>query len=512
MIKEDLKLISPGQVRVRMAPSPTGHLHIGTARTALFNYLFAKKYNGSFILRIEDTDLERSEKEYEKEIIDSLKWLGINWSEGPDEGGEYGPYYQSQRKKIYSKYIQKLLQEEKAYYCFCSKEELQARKEYQMSIGESTIYSGKCRELSDKDIKKYLAEKKPFIIRLKNPCQKIIFNDLIRGKIEFDSSLFGDFSIAKDIDNPLYNLACVIDDFEMKITHIIRGEDHISNTPKQILIEEALGFPQPKFAHLPLILGPDKSKLSKRHGATSITEYRENGYLSETLINFISLLSWNPGTEREIFSMPSLIKEFSIEKIQKSGAVFNIDKLNWMNGFYIREKSIKKLTEQCIPYLIKNNLIKAEFEFDGLPGEFYEIVETKEKISLKKIEKIIGLYQERLKKLSEITELTHYFFKKDLDYDKELLKWKDMEDKDIKNVFKKLKKLLSKIKPEDWTEQNLTNILMTEADKTGNRGEMLWPLRVALTGEKASAGPFQVAAILDKEKTLERIDYAMSKI
>jgi len=512
MIKEDLKLISPGQVRVRMAPSPTGYLHIGTARTTLFNYLFAKKYKGSFILRIEDTDLERSEKKYEKEIIDSLKWLGINWSEGPGEGGEYGPYYQSQRKEIYSKYIQKLLQEGKAYYCFCSKEELQARKEYQMSIGEPTIYSGKCRDLLEKDIKKYLGEKKPFIIRLKNPCKKVIFNDLIRGKIEFDSSLFGDFSIAKDIDNPLYNLACVIDDFEMNITHIIRGEDHISNTPKQILIEEALEFPQPKFAHLPLILGPDKSKLSKRHGATSIREYRENGYLPETLINFISLLSWNPGTEREIFSMPSLIKEFSIEKIQKSGAVFNIDKLNWMNGFYIREKSIKKLTEQCIPYLIKNNLIKAEFEFDGLPGEFYEIVETKEKISLKKIEKIIGLYQERLKKLSEITELTHYFFKKDLDYDRELLKWKDMKDKDIKNVFKKLKKLLSKIKPEDWTEQNLTNILMTEADKAENRGEILWPLRVALTGEKASAGPFEVAAILDKEKTLERIDCATSKI
>jgi len=512
MIKEDLKLISPGQVRVRMAPSPTGHLHIGTARTALFNYLFAKKYSGSFILRIEDTDLERSEKEYEKEIIEGFKWLGLNWSEGPDEGGEYGPYYQSKRKNIYSKYIQKLLQEGKAYYCFCSKEELQARKEYQMSIGESTIYSGKCRDLSEKDIKKYLAEKKPFIIRLKNPCQKVIFNDLIRGKIEFDSSLFGDFSIAKDIDNPLYNLACVIDDFEMKITHVIRGEDHISNTPKQLLIEEALGFPQPKFAHLPLILGPDKSKLSKRHGATSITEYRESGYLPETLINFISLLSWNPGTEREIFSMPSLIKEFSIEKIQKSGAVFNVDKLDWMNGFYIREKSIKKLTEQCIPYLIKNNLIKAEFEFDGLPGEFYEIVETKEKISLKKIEKIIGLYQERLKKLSEITELTHYFFKKNLDYNKELLKWKDMKDKDIKNIFKKLKKLLSKIKPEDWTEKNLTDVLMVEADKMENRGKMLWPLRVALTGEKASAGPFEVAAILDKEKTLERIDSAMSKI
>jgi len=511
MIKQDLKLISPGQVRVRMAPSPTGHLHIGTARTALFNYLFAEKYNGSFILRIEDTDPERSKKEYEKEIIDGFKWLGLNWSEGPDEGGEYGPYYQSKRKKIYAKYIQKLLEQEKAYYCFCSKEELQARKEYQMSVGESTVYSGKCRNLSPEKVNRYLAEKKPFI-RLKNPCKKIEFNDLIRGKIEFDSALFGDFSIAKGPDDPLYNLACVIDDFEMKITHIIRGEDHISNTPKQILIEEALGFPQPQFAHLPLILGPDKSKLSKRHGATSITEYRENGYLPEALINFISLLSWNPGTEREIFSMPSLIKEFSIEKIQKSGAVFNVDKLDWMNGFYIREKSLKKLTQECIPYLEKSNLIKTEIEFDGLPRESYEIVETKEKISLKKIEKIIGLYQERLKKLSEIGELTYYFFRKDLDYDKELLRWKDMQDKEIKNVLKRLKKLLSKIKPENWTEQNLTDTLMEEADKMENRGEMLWPLRAALTGERASAGPFEVAAVLDKEKTLTRIDFALSKV
>jgi glutamyl/glutaminyl-tRNA synthetase len=210
--------------------------------------------------------------------------------------------------------------------------------------------------------------------------------------------------------------------------------------------------------------------------------------------------------------MPSLIKEFSLEKIQKSGAVFNVDKLDWMNGFYIREKSLKKLTEECIPYLEKSNLIKTEVEFDGLPGEFYEIVETKEKISLKKIEKIIGLYQERIKKLSDITELVNYFFKKDLDYDKELLRWKGMEDKEIKNVFKKLKKILSKIKLENWTEQNLTDTLMAEADKMENRGQMLWPLRVALTGEKASAGPFEVAAVLDKEKTLERIDFALSKV
>lgn len=508
MMEEDLKLISPGEVRVRYAPSPTGPLHIGSVRTALFNYLFAKKHEGSFILRIEDTDIERSKKEWEQEIIEGLKWLGIELSEGPDIGGDYGPYRQSERREIYSKYIQKLLKEDKAYYCFCSKEELESQKQYQMSIGEPPRYSGKCRNLSPQKVKEYLKAEKPSIIRFKTPSKKIVFHDMIREKIEFDTTLFGDLCIAKSLTDPLYNLACVIDDFEMKITHVIRGEDHIPNTPKQILFQEALGFPQLKFAHLPLILGPDRSKLSKRHGTTSIAKYRKDGYLAEALTNFIALLSWNPGTEREIFSMPSLIKEFSIEKIQKSGAIFNINKLDWMNGFYIRQKSPEKLTEYCIPYLVEKNLIESEFEAEGLPDQFYKIIETGEKISLKRLEKIISLYQERLKKLSEIPELTHFFFKKKLEYDKELLRWKDSEDKEMKNILKKLRKILSKIKSENWTEKNLTNILMAEADKIGDRGKILWPLRVALTGEKASAGPFEVATILGKERTLERLNQA----
>jgi len=518
--KEELKLISPGEIRVRIAPSPTGPLHIGTARTALFNYLFAKKYQGTFILRIEDTDVKRSSREWEKEIIEGLKWLGIEWQEGPDCGGKYGPYRQSERKEIYKNYIKRLLEEKKIYYCFCSKEELEAHRNYLMSIGQPPRYSGKCRELSEREIQKNLAEKKPFVLRLKTFPKKIVFKDIIRGEIEYDSEGFGDIVVAKDLSTPLYNLACVIDDFEMKITHVIRGEDHIPNTPKQILIAEALGIKPPKYLHLPLILGSDRSKLSKRHGAKSILEYRGEGYLPEAVVNFLALLGWNPGTAREIFSMNSLIQEFSPQRVQKSPAVFNPQKLDWINGFYIRQKSPEKLTELCIPYFIKAGLITPYFETEQYPpgygGEFitqkFKIAQTGEEISFSFLQKIVGLYQERLKKLSDLSQLTDFFFKKKLEYPKELLKWKDMSEKEIKDSLDKLKKILAKISNGDWRKENLEKILLKEAEKVGDRGKLLWPLRVALSGKEASAGPFEIAEILGKEKTLERIKEARKKL
>jgi len=521
------KLIELGEVRVRIAPAPTGFLHIGLARTALFNYLFAKKYEGVFILRIEDTDIERSDPEFEKNILENLKWLGIEWSEGPDIGGEYGPYRQSQRLETYAKYLEKLLTENKAYHCFCPEEELEAQKQYQMSIGQPPIYSGKCRDLPLETVQKYLAEGRPSIIRFKTPAKKIEFDDVIRGKIEFDTSLIGDIAIAKNLATPLYNFAVVIDDFEMKISHVIRGEDHISNTPKQILIQEALGFPRPIYAHLPLILGPDRTKLSKRHGAIAVSEYKKQGYLPEAIINFIAFLGWNPGTEREIYSMPSLIKEFSLEKVQKGGAIFNIKRLDFLNGFYIRQRSVEKLTELCLPYLIEAGFLKSHEEVEEfhLGAPHYEISQTKELIDLVKLEKIVSVYQERLKKLSEISELTIFFFKEKLEYDKNLLKWAEISDKEIKISLDKLEKLLSKIKTEDWTKENLEKLLVPEADKfaqdikkvglpaealakAGDRGYLLWPLRVALTGKEASAGPFEVAEILGREKTIKRINEA----
>jgi nondiscriminating glutamyl-tRNA synthetase len=539
MMEEDFKFIKPGEVRTRFAPSPTGFLHIGGARTALFNYLFAKKYEGIFVLRIEDTDIERSKKEYEKDLIENMKWLAIEWDEGPIADGQnqkyignYGPYRQSERLHIYKKYLEKLLKEGKAYYCFCSEEELEAQRQYQMSIGEAPHYNGKCAKFKKEEVEKLLSEGKKAIIRFKTPAKKVVFEDIIRGSVEFDTALLGDIVIARDLTSPLYNFSVVIDDFEMKISHVIRGEEHLSNTPKQILFQEALGFPPLKYAHLPLILGPDRSKLSKRHGAMSIKQYREEGYLPEALINFMAFLGWNPGIEREIYSLNSLIKDFELPKVQKAGAVFNIKRLDFLNGFYIRQRSIEKLTELCLPYLIEGGLITQEFETKQYPPAYgakeitpsYKITETKEKISFDYLKKTILIYKERMTKISEIPDLVNFFFKKEIKYDKKLLEWKDATNKEINASLEELEKLLSKIKNGDWNKENLEKILIPEAEKfaselsrvgspaslrealrAGDKGYLLWPLRVALSGKKASAGPFDIAEILGKEKTLKRI-------
>lgn len=496
-------------VRVRFAPSPTGSFHIGGARTALFNYLFAKKNKGKFILRIEDTDVERSNLKWEKEILDSLLWLKIKW--------DGKPYRQSERIKIYEKYLKKLLEENKAYFCFCTPEELEGERQEQLKEGKAPKYSGRCAILSKEEAEKFKKEGRPSVIRFRVPSKIIAIDDLIRGKIKFDTLLIGDTVIAKDEKTPLYNFSCAVDDFEMKISHVIRGEDHISNTPKQILIQEALNFPRPKYAHIPLTLGRDRTKLSKRHGAVSISEYKNQGYLAEAMVNFMALLGWNPGTEKEIFSMKELIKEFSLEKMTKSGAIFNIERLDWMNGYYIRQKSIEDLTKLCIPYLIDAKLISPK-------GKKYQIRETDEEISENQLQNIVRLSQERLKKLSEIGELTSFFFKEKLDYNKELLKWKNMSDEELKISLEKLEKIISKVEEKNFKKEVLEKLLMEESDNRGvgpvpespsaarygvkDRGKLFWPLRVALSGKKASPGPCEIAEVLGKEKTLKRIKEA----
>ena len=500
-------------MKVRFAPSPTGTLHIGGVRTALFNYLLAKQNKGVFVLRIEDTDTERSKKEYEQVIFDGLKWSGIEWDEGPDRGEGYR---QSERTEIYEKYTRELIEKDKAYYCFCTKEELEAQKQYLASIGKPSTYSGKCRKLDKEIIEKNLKEKKPFVVRLKTPIKKVCFKDMLRGEICSETEIFGDFVIAKDFKEPLYNLACVIDDHEMKITHVIRGEDHISNTPRQILIYEALEKSIPEFLHLPLILGIDKRKMSKRDGSVSIKEYEEKGYLPEALINFLALLGWNPKHNQEIFSMEDLIKEFSIEHIQKSGAIFNLKKLNWINGHYIRQMDLSRLTELCIPYLVKKGLLEPlwgqnDVITGALRGNFTVLdykLETGEKVDFSYLKKAVKPYQERLKYLSEIPELIDFLLK-DIDYEKDLLKWKDMEDKEIKKSLKEAEKTLSKLK--NWTEEDITKELMEKADEK-DRGKLLWPLRIALSGKKSSASPFEIAFVLGKEKTLKRIEKARDKL
>ncbi|MDD4409452.1 MAG: glutamate--tRNA ligase [Candidatus Pacebacteria bacterium] len=510
-------------IKTRFAPSPTGPMHIGGVRTVLFNYLYSHKAGGSFILRIEDTDTERSKKEWEHMLIKSLKWLGFDWSEGPEivKGqeslfdsadytvrykGENGPYRQSERKDVYRNYLQQMLDNGHAYHCFCTKEEVEAQKSYLMSIGESPVYKGSCRNLTKEQVEENLKAGKRSVIRFRTPeNQKIVFDDMIKGRIEFDSSIMGDFVIAKDLENALFNFTCAIDDHEMGITHVIRGEDHVSNTPKQILLLNSFGFKKPTYGHMPLILGQGKKKLSKRDAETSLDEYRKEGYLPEAIINFVAFLGWNPGTDKELYSMDELLNDFSIEKIQKSGAIFNADKLDWLNGLYIRKKQIGELTTLCIPYLIESGILKKETDIS------YLSVETDEIVTLSQIERAIRLYQERLKKLSEITDFIDFVFKKELDYEKSLLVWKSMTDEELIASLELSQGLVSSL-DDDFEEESLQNMFFKEAEAMPNKGNLLWPFRVALTGKQSSAGPFEVARLLGKEKCLRRLESAIKKL
>ena len=453
-------------VRVRIAPSPTGFLHLGTARTALFNWLFAKNQKGTFILRIEDTDLERSDPKYEKDIIENLQWLGLNWDEGP--------FRQSDRLDIYEKYIKKLLLENRAYYCFCTKEELEEEKEAMLSQGLPPKYSGKCRH------SKNLDPSRPSVIRFKMPETEVIFHDLIRGKVKFNTGLIGDIVIAKDLRTPLYNLAVVIDDFEMKISHIVRGEDHISNTPKQIMLQNALGFEEPIYAHLPLILSPDRSKLSKRYLETSIDDYRREGYLPEALINFLTLLGWHPEKDREIFSLEESVKEFSLKRIQKGGAVFNLEKLDWLNGQYIMKLKSDELASRL------ENFIPQEWSKDR---EF--------------LIKIVEIEKERIKRLTDFSRLVGFFFELP-DYTAKLLIW-DKTSKE--NTLENLQSVFLLVK--NFAEAE--NEIMALAENRG-RGKVLWPLRAALSGQVASPGPFEIMKVLGEKETLKRIEIAIRKL
>ena len=474
---------------MRFAPSPTGPLHIGSARTVLFNWLFARQNNGKFILRVDDTDIERSNLEYEKDIIEGLKWLGFNWDEGPDINGDYGPYRQSERGEIYEKYLKKLLNEDKAYYCFCSLEELEEDRKAMLSQGLAPKYSGKCRHLPKEKSEERIRMGEKGVIRFKMPAIEVEFHDLIRGKIKFDAELFGDIVIAKDFKTPLFNFAGAVDDWEMKITHIIRGEDHLSNTPKQILIQQSLGFETPKYAHLPLILAPDRSKMSKRSLETSISDYRQQGYLPEAIVNFLALLGWRSenNSNKEFFSVKELIEEFDIKKIQKAGAVFNLEKLEWLNAQYIK-------------ILPTEELIKKMGEF--IPTDWLGNTDL--------IVKTIEIEKERINKLSDFKELADFFFKLP-EYNLNLLKWDGMSNEQVLNNLKLLADEIDKISEKDFNKEKIETILMSFADVWG-RGELFWPLRVALSGKQFSPGPFEIMEVLGKKETLTRLETAIKKL
>jgi nondiscriminating glutamyl-tRNA synthetase len=348
------------KVRVRFAPSPTGQLHIGNVRTALFNWLFARQKGGSFILRIEDTDVERSEARYETQLMEDLKWLGIDWDEGPDVGGPYPPYRQSDKMDVYRVYAERLIQEGKAYYCFCSAEELEREREQALKEQRQPIYSGKCRNIDLGEAERRRAAGEPAAIRLKIPEHPIRFHDIVRGDVEFSNEVVSDPIIVRSSGMPIYNYVVVIDDADMKITHVIRGDDHISNTPKQVAVYEALGLPVPEFAHLSTILGPDRERLSKRHGATSVASFRDMGVLPEALMNYLALLGWAPsGGDREIFPKEELIKEFSLERVTPSPAVFDTEKLNWLNRHYIKQSPPERIHRLGTEFFSRAGLLPA---------------------------------------------------------------------------------------------------------------------------------------------------------
>ncbi|MGC2697052.1 MAG: glutamate--tRNA ligase [Candidatus Angelobacter sp.] len=348
------------KVRVRFAPSPTGQLHIGNVRTALFNWLFARQKGGKFILRIEDTDVERSEARYETQLMEDLKWLGLDWDEGPDVGGPYPPYRQSDKMDVYLGYAERLIREGKAYYCFCSAEELEREREQAMAEQKQPIYSGKCRNIDPAEAERRRAAGEGAAIRLKIPEHPIRFHDMVRGDVEFSHEVVGDPIIVRSSGMPIYNYVVVIDDADMKITHVVRGDDHISNTPKQVAVYEALELPAPEFAHLSTILGPDRERLSKRHGATSVANFREMGILPEALMNYLALLGWAPsGGDREIFPKEELIKEFSLERVTPSPAVFDTEKLHWLNRHYIKQSPPERIHQLSSEFLQRAGLLPA---------------------------------------------------------------------------------------------------------------------------------------------------------
>ncbi|HEY4525978.1 MAG TPA: glutamate--tRNA ligase [Candidatus Paceibacterota bacterium] len=483
-------------VRLRMAPSPTGHWHMGGVRTALFEWLFARKHGGSFILRIEDTDEARSDKQYEREIVEMLNWLGLDWDEGPDwqmiggvwqtkDRGNYGPYRQTERGRIYRKYLEKLITEGKAYYCYCTKEELEAEKQAMQEAGLVPKYSKRCRDLNSPP-----AGKEPQVIRFKTPEVKIEFKDIIRGRVEFDASLFGDMVIARNLESPLYNFGVVVDDHEMQITHVIRGEEHLSNTPRQLLLQRAMGLNEPTYGHLPLILAPNRSKLSKRFSETSIVGYREMGYLPQAIINYLVLLGWHPSSDnREIFSLAELIQEFDLKRVQKAGAIFSQEKLDWVNSQYLKRLSEEELIEKLTPLL------------ESKRGA----------VDRKILLKLVALEKDRIKTLSDFVKLTELFFELP-EYDGKLLMWRKSSPEEAKDVLRQAMELIQGADEDNFeTKESVAKIIAPLLERH-EKGAVFWPIRVALSGSEASPDPLDIAAIIGKHETARRLKTAIDKM
>ncbi len=467
-------------VRVRFAPSPTGHLHIGGARTALFNYLFARHNNGKFILRIEDTDRTRSTEEYIVAIIEGMKWLKLEWDEGP--------FRQTDRFDVYRGYVEKLLKEGKAYYCYCSPEELEQRRKEALALGKSPKYDGRCRDLENREV----SSERRAAVRFKMPqTGQTIVDDLIRGKVVFENEQLDDLIIMRSDGTPTYNFTVVVDDVDMKITQVIRGDDHLNNTPKQIHIYKALGYETPSFAHLPMILGADKTRLSKRHGATSVMAYKEMGYLPDALMNYLVRLGWSYG-DREVFTIEELIEYFSFDNVGKAAAVFNPEKLLWLNSQYIIKSDPEELVELVMPFLENAGVIQKGQEIDK-----------------KLLSKAIRTLQERAKTLVELAKSLRYYVAEDVEYD-EKAKTKFLNEKN-RDLLIELKDSLTDLS--DFSASGLEYVFKTIIENRGIKlGALAQPVRVAITGGTESPGIFEVLEIVGKERTLKRIEKAIKTI
>lgn len=470
------------KVVTRFAPSPTGEPHIGNVRTAFYAWLFARKHNGEFLVRIEDTDRTRLVEGSAERILEMWEWLGLDYD------GEV--IYQSTRKDIHQKYAEQLVEEGKAYKCFCTSEELDAMRKAQQERKEQPRYDSRCRHLSEEEILKQVQNDKPYVIRLATPeTGETVVQDIIRGEVTFDNAGIDDLVILKADGFPTYHLAHIVDDHDSNVTHVIRAEEWLNSLPKHYLIHQALGWDVPTYAHLPIVLATDKSKLSKRHGAVSMLEFRDLGYLPPALINFMLLLGWHPkeGSEQEVFTIEEMKEQFDLADVTKSGAVFDYQKLDWMNAEYIKKLSTKELLAVAEPFI-----------------EGFENIEGID------LEAAVTMEQERIKRLAELTESLMFLFK-DIEYEAELLVWKKSDAQGALEHLKIVHELIEGV--DDWSIESIEAIIKERIEKDNlGMGDTLWPMRTALTGEKNSPGPFEVAYVLGKEKCLYRINKAIEQL
>jgi len=479
-------------VRVRFAPSPTGYLHVGGARTALFNYLFARRHGGVFILRIEDTDRERSTKEAVEAIFEGFRWLGLEWDEGPDKKGDYGPYFQSERLALYSAAAEKLRVEGKAYRCFCNPEDLKARREAALARGEPPKYDRTCSRRSAEESDARAARGEPHALRFFMPEGATTWEDAVRGEVTFQNATLDDLVILRTDLHPTYNFAAVVDDAAMRISHVLRGDDHISNTPRQIQLYKALGLEPPVFGHVPMILGPDGTRLSKRHGATSVTEYRDEGFLPEAMINFLALLGWAYDGEREIFTLEELTQVFSLDRISKNPAIFNHEKLEWMNGEYFRALPLEKRAELVAEHL-------------RATGQLPEALRDRAQL-----ERAVQAVGERMRRPVDFLTYASFAFVERVNPDP--VAWADLVAK--AGAGERLRRLADRLEGvEPFQHDAVEQAVRGLASELGVKaGDVIMPARIALTGKKVTPGIFDVILLLGRERSVARLRDAADRL